>query len=323
MKEVKIINYRVINRYLTYPLRDKGFVHPSLERQDLRPLVKKIEASYLNKVYHGIGIYNDNGGIEFYSDDFFNFLLSKNNLYIEELIKKQTVLEDEFIDLKLINECKKDVKKELEHEISSLNSELLMLDDSLRSECHYRKIKKEKKQINEKIGNLKIKISYLQDKEKRINYLKSYILELRDAIMYKTQETEEPAMQTIGKCGLLTLPHNTRKRAKKICCFSNIFDYWAFCYFLDRNKMVFVSGCFDVVILNSPSNFISLMSTVKTYDEILTFFPNTIYGKVLSDAVQQKKENVHAYNNSYEGYSSLHSYAKSFHDFCLLSCLHS
>ena len=305
-------------------------------KADVREYLKTVEVSCMNRLFQGVGFRNDNGGLEFYSEDYKEKHCSTVGEYITMLRKEQQALEEEYKNVEFEiargNICIEDWQSQYEDLQSQLQSNndsmqhLIMQGktgqiaeaDKLRMR---QQLKTEKKRLVSQMESLKAEIDGYHNSKNRLSMLKCILPELQDKISNKEKELEVASTFTIEQPGLLTFPWVKGIVAKQVNLFADMFDYMAYVFLSSNPDAEKLPTLCDNIVMNDPRNFTTMLLNSVSYDRIYCFFPHTLLGITMEKTVLQKINSGRAMSLSdyYGDYTTLYEYAKTFDDFVPIS----
>lgn len=289
--------------------------------------VKQVEVRCSNKTYQGIGIRNNAGGLEFYSND---YNTQRTNLLAKELaevqnhkkalVKEQSLLQNEIAfsepELDIWNERLHSLIhsiKEHEESIRSLvvlsqNGNITNLQKEQQRKVLMRLISNNKKDVR----LIRQHQAILDSKKKRLRMLQLILPQL-DCLIKDLQHNKSIlSTVTVGETDLLFFPNNCEAKSSSCCLFADIFDYISYVYLQRKFKgKKLPVGC-DCIVMNDPRNFINMMITSDDYDKIFVLFPNTIFGCTIEQTILQRNPTrTVSVSSLYSDYVSLQRYAEN------------
>ena len=304
-------------------------------RRDIPHAVKGVQVTCMNKLYQGIGFRNDNGGLEFYSDDCKKRLASKIEAEIDVLRERLEMAEDELDDIIYnLAMCQEHIGEwrstfqQLEEEYQQIQEQLECLvlhtsevDVSDKGKLRYQ-LKKDLRLNKTRRAEKKKLIDGYQECFNRKCFLELFIKELHMKIEQKEKDAIASSTLTVEQHGILTLHFLRGTKSKACCVFADVLDYLAYVYLANDNKTAgFPKNC-DSVILNDPRNFVKLLLYCDTYDKIYCFLPDTISGKTMEETVIKRHgSRAMSMTQLYNGYVTLFSYSTSTNDFSPLNLI--
>lgn len=292
--------------------------------------VKNIQVSCMNRLYTGFGFRNDNGGMEFYSEDSRKLLAETAEVTIVVLRSRLSVVkclldEQQAIHnegLEHVDEWNANLQ-EKEEALSCLNDDLQQLiaqgkagviDKSERERQRYI-LRKEITEAKSVLKKIKCKIEKYNASYCKMLQLESLASELDTAIVDKEKQKSTLSTFTVEKNGILTIPLVSNRKQKAVCVFANILDYLSYFVIVSETDCnEFPKNC-DCIILNDPVNFMKMLVSVDTYDYIFCFFPDTILYKSLEETIiQRDAPRAVSMGRHFPGNISLYDYLMSFGD---------
>lgn len=280
--------------------------------------MKKIEVCCMNRTYRGVGFYNDNGGLEFYSNDFKDKYQNSIKECIRNLEAYRETVREELYNLNF-----EIVRGEYGmtlwmKEYETLRKKYSGQSDMVGDEPKSPDTKKgfNKKQIRIRMCMLKNEIDGYRENVRRKNDLQ-YLVELTDVeLQDKNKSMESVRTFTVMTPGLLSVSWIRGLKSEGCCLFADIFDYLAYVYLSCGDLSDSLPTCCDAIILNNASNFKDMAVMAAGYRKVFCFFPNNLFGqtmaKTIASETQQQVSNMeHFYGKAY----SLYGYASRFRDF--------
>lgn len=306
-------------------------------RKDILSAVKDVQVSCMNKIYKGIGFRNDNGGLEFYSDDCKKRLASKIEedveIFRERLELAENELESVICEIDIIHEHIDEWTADLQHKEEECQQardqlECLILQAKLgeipevEREKLRNRLKFELRQAESRRDDAKSKVERYREVINRKWYLEMYIQELTSKIEEKEKDAVASNTFTVHQPGILTFPFVNGLKSKSCCLFADILDYLAYVYQVNENKKEGFPRICDSIVLNDPRNFLKLFILCDTYDSIYCFFPNTISGKTMEETIISRHgSRVVSMSHLYDGSVSLFEHSDTLDDFSPLSMI--
>ena len=304
--------------------------------QNLPHAVKGVSVPYMNKLYQGIGFRNDNGGIEFYSEDCKKRLSSKIEKDIDvlrkRLIQVGNKLESTCYDIALARPHIAEWRSSLQHleedylqvqgQIASLSVHPqtdLFADMSDKIKLRNKLLKK-LRLIDENRNKQKNLLEYYQECVNYKGFLEYFVSELSMKIEQKQKDALAASTLSVQQHGILTLTFLREMKSKACCVFADVLDYLAYVHLAnDIRTAGFPMKC-DCAILNNPRNFLKLLLHCDTYDQIYCFYPNTISGKTMEETMI-KRHGARAVSMSrlYAGHVTLFEYSMSIDNYSPLN----
>ena len=281
---------------------NSSFSFPRLMRR-IPMEAKNVQVSCMNRIYTGFGFRNDNGGMEFYSED------SKKSL-AETTEKMIVALRSQLSDLKAllngeqtiyseglkhIDEWKAGLQSK-EEDLSRLNDDLQQLieqgkvgaiEETERERQRYI-LRKEITEAKSVLKKIKCKIEKYDASYCKMLQLEALVSELEVDIADKEKQKSISSTFTVEKNGILTFPLQANRKQKAVCVFANILDYLSYVVIVyETSYNEFPKNC-DCIVLNDSANFMKMLVSVDTYDYIFCFFPDTILHKCLEETIIQR-----------------------------------
>lgn len=291
---------------------------------------KNVQVSCMNRIYTGFGFRNDNGGMEFYSEDSKQRLAETTEELIEQLrshlsdlktkLSEEQTIYDEGSEH--IDEWTTDLHAK-EAEFSRLNADLQQLieqgkagaiEETERERQRYI-LRKDITDMKSKVSQVKRKIDTYKASYCKILQIESLIGELESEIADKEKQKTTLSTFTVEKNGILTFPMVKNRRQKAVCVFANILDYLSYVVIVyETGYDEFPKNC-DCIVLNDSANFMKMLVSVDTYDYIFCFFPDTILHKSLEETIiQRDAPRAVSMGRHFCGHISLYDYLMSFGD---------
>ncbi len=300
-------------------------------RQDIRSSMKKVEITSMNRIYSGIGIRNDNGGLEFISDEYRQRHASSAEDILSDLRSKLSAMEAEMETVESETARGSRMIDGWQNEYADLQSQLQDVQDSMHhlilqgkkgqlSEEEKTRIrsqlKMENRRIRKKMTSLKVEIDGFRSNTSRLSYLTVALAELNVKIADREKALAIANTFTIDQPGILTFPRIKGFVAKSVCLFSDLFDYLAYVYMSNNPDARELPYFCDNIVMNDPRNFMTMMLNSDGYDHIYCFFPHTYMGKTMERTILERNDpRVVTMSDYYDGYTTLYEYAKTFDDF--------
>ena len=295
-------------------------------------LLKTVEVSCMNRLFRGIGFRNNNGGLEFYSDEYREKHRSSMGENLEMLRKERQSLYEEY--KKILSEIKRDkdyisdwnneyeelvvqqqdVADSMQHLVLQSKSGQFADSEKTRIRQH---LNKEENRIKKRMEFLTKAISDYYDNKSRSLLLSAILPELQEKINNMKRESAIANTFTIKQTGLVTFPLIKGIVAKKVNLFYDMFDYLAYIFLLGKYEVEDLPTQCDNIVLNDSHNYIDMLLSCMSYDRIYSYFPHTVLGKIMDKTVHDfiKKGRVKSMSNYYKGYPTLYEYAKTFDEF--------
>lgn len=300
-------------------------------KPDARAVLKNVQVSCMNRIFSGVGFRNDNGGLEFISDDFKEKHSVSTEEFINDLRNKQSVLEEEFeflqqeisrgndaidkwqSDYEDLQSQLQDVQDSMQHLIMQGKSGLLSEEEKSRIR---QQLKTENKRISGQMEALKKEIDGYYNNKTRFSFLSVALPELELKIKDKEKALAIANTFTIEQPGLLTFPWVKGIVAKSVCLFADMFDYLAYVYLSNNPDAKQLPCLCDNIVMNDPRNFMAMMLNSDSYDHVYCFFPHTYLGETIEQTILRRNDSrVVIMSDYYEGYTTLYEYAMTFEDF--------
>ena len=291
---------------------------------------KNVQVSCMNRIYTGFGFRNDNGGMEFYSEDSKTLLAENTEEMIELLRSYMSDLKTKLSDVQTIylegsmhiEEWKADQQKK-EKELSRLNGDLQQLiEQGKAGAIGETERERQRYLLRKEINDAKSKVAEIERKIKSFNtsyykmlQLESLIGELESDITDKEKQKSTLSTFTVEKNGILTFPMANNRRQKSVCVFANILDYLSYIVMIYETGYDKLPKNCDCIVMNDPVNFMKMLVSVDTYDYIFCFFPDTILHKSLEETIiQRDAPRAVSMGRYFCGNTSLYDYLMSFGD---------
>lgn len=303
-------------------------------RTDIPPVVKSVRVSCMNKHYSGIGFRNDNGGMEFYSDDCRKHLVGSIEEDIVLLRARLESMEDELASVKAesgygslhIDEWNVALRQKSD-EAANVQSQLEQLVLQARScamdvqeNTKFRnQLQLEQRVVTRQQAEIQKKVDCYHECRLRERFLTLCIDEMRHKLSERELSIADSSTFTVYRSGLLTLPFVRGFRSESCCVFSNILDYLSYILLANGREPGFPRGC-DAIVLNHPRNILRLLLSCDVYEHVYCFFPNTIYGKTLeSTLLERNASRAVSQCYLYAGHATLFDYVNCMTDYSPLS----
>ena len=297
-------------------------VRHGLSLQAIPEGMKSVEVSCLNKVYHGVGLRNDNGGLEYFSEDFSRKAVGSVRHAVESFLRELVSLkhrlskvEDEISRVGGTIETDTLRFVDVEKQLDGISDRLEALREGYRSgkvnDRQYHRtiynIRREGKQAAGSVRALTARIdSYHQCLRERpvlllrIEALRGKICEF--SAMLKVLPTV-----SIERSGLLFFPRYEGVRSRQVCLFGNFLDYLAYRTLVssdgsDPHGLVLC----DAIVMNSPVNFVDMLLDSDLYEGITCFFPATVSGLTMEATVLSRNPRAESRRDLYEEVGSLY-----------------
>ncbi len=291
---------------------------------------KNVQVSCMNRIYTGFGFRNDNGGMEFYSEDSKQCLAETTEEMIEQLRSHLLDLKSKLSDEQTIYDEGSEHIDEWTADLHTKETELSRLNDDLQQLIEQGKagaieetererqryiLRKDITDMKSKVSQVKRKIDTYKASYCKILQLESLIGELESEIADKEKQKTTLSTFTVEKNGILTFPMVNNRRQKAVCVFANILDYLSYVVIVyETGYDEFPKNC-DCIVLNDSANFMKMLVSVDTYDYIFCFFPDTILHKSLEETIiQRDAPRAVSMGRHFCGHTSLYDYLMSFGD---------
>ena len=272
------------------------FSFPKLRHRVLLA-AKNVQVSCMNRIYTGFGFRNDNGGMEFYSEDSKRRLAETTEEMIEQLRSHLLDLKTNLSDEQAIYDEGSEHIDEWTTDLQAKEVELSRLNDDLQ-------------QLIEqgKAGAIEE-----TERERQRYILRKDITDMKSKVSQVKKTTLSTF--TVEKNGILTFPMVNNRRQKAVCVFANILDYLSYVVIVyETGYDEFPKNC-DCIVLNDSANFMKMLVSVDTYDYIFCFFPDTILHKSLEETIiQRDAPRAVSMGRHFCGHTSLYDYLMSFGD---------
>lgn len=296
--------------------------------------MKNVEVLYLNKLVKGVGFRNNNGGMQFFSQDFKETAEGQKMVEYEKLRSLRDSLQKEKSELSL-------KVGDGDESLTRLHIELANLEDSLanvrvnienllsqsrqglvteeKKDVLRKELRRERNRLLKGIKACKEKLEKLPADKERLDILNVCISHLDAEISDCARQLSVVSSVTIDRPGLLEFPLTRGKRSKSCCLFADMFDYLSYIHVLGSTKKHRFPRRTDSFVMNDIRNFLSLMLHSDGYDHIFCFFPHTTLGETMEKTVIQRNQScaVSMYG-LYEGFVNLHEYVNHFYSRNLL-----
>lgn len=302
------------------------------KQSDVHSMFRDVQVSFMNRLYQGIGLRNNNGGLEFISDEYKEIRCSSVRDYLKTLRDELQSMEDEYKVVEYENLRDKGSIENWKKKIEVLQQQLEDCGVSLNlflTQCKSGQYeKKEKMRIRQHLSSekrrIKREIDLLQkaldgyDRNKSRLLLLRYILpELREKILNKEKELDIVNIFTVQQAGLLTFPWKKGYVSNQVNLFLDIFDYLSYVFLVKHYGIKDFPVFCDSIVLNDPRNFVNMTLDSEVYDRIYCYFPHTLIGKMMEKTLSEKisSRRVISMASYYENHVTLYEYAKTFKDF--------
>lgn len=301
-------------------------------KPDVRTVIKSVDITCMNRLYQGVGFRNNNGGLEFFSEEYKNQYNDTVSKTLDVLRKEQKNLEEEYENVQFEIARVKGSVDEWQRQYDELESQLqdvavsmqhLILQGRTGQIAENEKnrirqqLKNEEKQIKTQIKSVKTEIDGFNNNKTRLAQLKCILPELQAKIAEKEAELPIVSTFTIKQPGLLTFPWVKGIIAKQVNLFADMFDYIAYVFLASNLKDDNLPTLCDNIILNDPRNFTDMMFNSVGYDRIYCFFPHTLSGDTMEKTLLQRidSQRVISMRDYYKDYPTLYEFVKTFKDF--------
>ena len=317
-------------RYEVSPEYPNLRIHRPAKR-NLRDLIKKTNITSMNRVFSGVAFQNDNGGLEFFSEQFKEQRMSGTLSYLSELREQKVFTEHEIIALQKVIERQEEEHDEwqaiyvrLQEELNQVHvsSEnlvnqgkqgLISSNDSVRMRMQLRK---DRNRVTKQLEEVKDKLDGHYKNQYRLSFLNTVLDEVCEKIVFKEQELSAAHTFTVGEPGLITVPFIAEMKNKKCCLFMDMYDFLAYDFASNYEYARDLPRLCDNIILNDPRNFMTMYMNIDTYDHIYCFFPNNLSGVLLASAIKGRKDGcVQNLSDYYKGYVSMYEYVLTCEEF--------
>lgn len=295
-------------------------------------LLKTVEVTCMNRLYSGIGFRNNNGGYEFFSDEFKESHCSSLVKSLDKIRKERESLEEEYKKIQYEIERDKDslscwnneydelvvqqhkVSESFQHFVRQCKTSHLSDKEKTRIR---QQLKGEDSRITRRMKFLKKAISTYHSNKSRSLLLSAILPELQEKIKNKECELTIVNTFTIQQPGLVTFPWIKGIVSKQVNLFYDLFDYLAYVFLSSNDEAVVLPTHCDNIVLNDPHNYIDMLLSCIGYDRIYSYFPHTMLGKIMDKTVHDfiNDVRVKSMSNYYKDYPTLYEYAKSFDEF--------
>lgn len=299
---------------------------------DPRVYIKHVEVSCMNRLFKGIGIRNNNGGLEFFCEEYMNKHHASASEYIDMLRKQKKAYEEEFETLGIeltrgnanieswLNERSElevqlqDISDSMQHLIMQGRTGQIAEEEKIRIR---QQLKTENKKTTARMNHVKAEIDGFYKNQERHFLLSCILPELEEKIAVKEKELEIASTFTIEQPGLLTFPWIKGIVAKQVNLFADMFDYLAYVFLSTNPDAEKLPTLCDNIVLNDPRNFTDMLLSSVGYDHIYCFFPHTLLGKTIEKTILERfnSDRVMSLGDYYEGYATLYEYARTFEEF--------
>ena len=301
-------------------------------KPDVRAFIKSVEVTCMNRLFQGVGFRNNNGGLEFFSEEYKEKHCNTVSKTLDILREEQKKLEEEYENVQFEISRGNGSIDDWQRQYDELESQLQEVADSMQhlilqgrtgqiaenEKIRIRQqLKNEEKRIKAQIKSVKTEIDGFNNKKTRLAQLKCILPELQAKIADKEAELPIISTFTIKQPGLLTFPWVKGIVAKQVNLCADMFDYIAYVFLasnLDAEKLPTLC---DNIILNDPRNFTDMMLNSVGYDRIYCFFPHTLSGDTMEKTLLQRIDarRVISLRDYYKDYPTLYEFAKTFEDF--------
>lgn len=325
--EQKVSN---IKREAYYSPQKLNIYYPP--KPDVRAFIKSVEVTCMNRLYQGVGFRNNNGGLEFFSEEYKEKHCDTVSKTLDVLREEQKILEEEYENIQFeiargngsINEWQSHYD-ELESQLqeASISMQHLILQGRSGQIAENEKIrirqqlKNEEKRVKAQMKSVKTEIDNFHNNKTRLAQLKCILPELQAKIADKEAELPIVSTFTIKQPGLLTFPWVQGIVAKQVNLFADMFDYIAYVFLANNSAAEKLPTVCDNIILNDPRNFTDMMLNSVGYDRIYCFFPHTLSGDTMEKTFLERIDTrrVISLRDYYKDYPTLYEFAKTFNDF--------
>lgn len=325
--EQKVSN---IKREAYYSPQKLNIYYPP--QPDVRAFIKSVEVTCMNRLYQGVGFRNNNGGLEFFSEEYKEKHCDTVSKTLDVLREEQKILEEEYENIQFeiargngsINEWQSHYD-ELESQLqeASISMQHLILQGRSGQIAENEKIrirqqlKNEEKLVKAQMKSVKTEIDNFHNNKTRLAQLKCILPELQAKIADKEAELSIVSTFTIKQPGLLTFPWVQGIVAKQVNLFADMFDYIAYVFLANNSAAEKLPTVCDNIILNDARNFTDMMLNSVGYDRIYCFFPHTLSGDTMEKTFLERIDTrrVISLRDYYKDYPTLYEFAKTFKDF--------
>ncbi len=293
---------------------EKIGIFPFVVPQDM----KMVEISCLNKVYRGFAFSNQNGGLEFYNEDYRRNISASDWNILNEYKREESRLSNEIAaiekeirdgDGKMEDETKRLIG--METRLDQAQEEFEQLKEKVRKgqlgmdEINRQRsiLMTEINQLSKGIPELEGEIEVFLHKKRLLPFLNLRLRALRIELAERSRNLSVPQTVSIDKQGVSFFPKFEGITTLHVCLFASFIDYLAYktlCADERLSQRLGLIKC-DCIVMNNPSNFIQMMIDSDGYDVVHCFFPNTISGEVMERSIMSR--NPH-------GVSETHIYAE-------------
>ena len=300
-------------------------------KPDVRALIKSVEVTCMNRLFQGVGFRNNNGGLEFFSEEYKEKHCNTVSKTLDILRKEQKKLEEEYENVQFEITRGNGSIDDWQSQYDELESQLQEVADSMQhlilqgrtgqiaenEKIRIRQqLKNEEKRIKAQMKSVKTEIDGFNNNKTRLAQLKCILPELQAKIADKEAELPIISTFTIKQPGLLTFPWVKGIVAKQVNLFADMFDYIAYVFLASNPDAEKLPTLCDNIILNDPRNFTDMMLNSVGYDRIYCFFPHTLSGDTMEKTLLQRIDaRVVSLRDYFKDYPTLYEYAKTFEDF--------
>ena len=301
-------------------------------KPDVRSFIKSVEVTYMNRLFHGIGIRNNNGGLEFFSEEYKEIHCGSVSKSLDVLREEQNTLEEEYENVQLgitrgngsIDDWQihhDELVSQLQEIAASMQHLILQGRTGQIGEYEKNRIRQqlnsEARRIKSQMKSVKTEIDGYYNIKTRLAQLKCILPELRSKIADKEAELPVVSTFTINQPGLLTFPWMKGIVAKQVSLFADMFDYIAYVFLASHPDAEKLPTLCDCIILNDPRNFTDMMLSSVGYDRIYCFFPHTLSGDTMEKTLLHRVDSrcVVSLRDYFKDYPTLYEFAKTYEDF--------
>lgn len=290
--------------------------------------MKYVVICYQNKTYCGVGLRNDNGGLEFFCEE---IKKSQDNKIFEKLslFRKQKeeltteckrLTTDVTSDLNKISKWKRSraklnrqlkvLQRQMDNLLIHARQEDVLSSDSLKMR---QQLRLDMKKINSSLTELNEKIVLFTKKNERLVFLQQLIPQLTAKISDLESNVSYLNTLTVGSHDVLYFPFQKGVKSNSCCLFADVFDYYSYKYLCNRREFANLPHNNDCLVLNDPCNIVSFLINSDDYDKIYLFFPKTFYGYTLEQTfLQRHPGRAVSVNDCYGNYVCLVDCLKGF-----------
>lgn len=249
-------------------LKDAG-----ISAKVLASYVKTVDVMYLNKLYHGIGMRNASGGMEFFSPQLTPSTYRSRTVYVDYL---KAVLEE---------------------------------GKSYKRASNVVSRKRKRKKCSMKYH---IKIAEHLNKAYRIKCLRFLYGEVIYYTSPSYTLPLVVNTITIGDFNVICCPFNEFVRSRSCCLFTDLMDYLAFKTLLYKGGLHLPSDS-DCLIMNSLNNFVNMMIDSDLYERVYCFFPCDEVSKTMEKTLISRRADSVKTFSFYQHYLRLFDYNKHYY----------